>query len=265
MSEGRDPERVARLCATLGSLLLDVHSDPDHHRSVLTAAGTRDELERALVALAGACIDEIDLRIHDGLHPRLGALDVCPIVPLSEDATDDAFLLAAHLAREFAALRLGVYRYGMGARSLPEVRRAAVEGALPDLGTFHPTAGSVSIGVRALLVAFNVDLDPSTVGATARAVAADVRDEAVRTLGLVLPRQHRVQVSMNLVEPERVGVEEAWQRVRSSCGERGLPTPIAAELVGLAPRVALRGLSEELARLTGAREKVLEDALARRS
>src|SRR5207249_5419576 len=134
VSEGRDPDRVARLGGALGPLLLDTHSDPDHHRSVFTAAGSADEIEDAVVALAQACIEEIDLRVHDGAHPRLGALDVVPIVPLSAADEEAAFELAARLGRRLAALRLGAYRYGLGVAELPEVRRLALAGRPPDIG-----------------------------------------------------------------------------------------------------------------------------------
>ena len=262
VSEGRNPPRVERLARAVGSLLLDVHSDPDHHRSVLSAAGRPEEVEEAVRALAVTSIEEIDLRHHAGVHPRLGALDVVPVVPLRPEQEETALETAARLGRVLSALRLGVYRYGLGARTLPEVRARAAEGAPPDVGTPHPTAGSVCLGVRPPLVAFNVDFDPRAVDASlARALAAGVRQPAIRALGLVLPAQGRAQVSMNLIDPGRVGLESAWRLVRDVAASLEVPPPVGAELVGLAPRAALEGLSEELARLTGVREKVLEDRI----
>lgn len=259
LSEGRDAARMGRLAALMEPALLDVHSDPDHHRTVLTAVGSGPDLEEALSLLAQGCIDEIDIRQHDGAHPRLGALDVVPIVPLRKEDGDAAMELAARVTRRFAAMRLGVYRYGDGSRSLPEVRRAAMAGAPPDVGAFHPSAGAVCVGVRPLLAAFNLDLDLSVGLAAARTVAADVRGPDVRALAFSLPRQARMQVSTNLVRPDRVGLEQAWRLVRAALAERGLPAPVGAELVGLVPKTALAGISDELAELTGARERVLEE------
>jgi glutamate formiminotransferase / 5-formyltetrahydrofolate cyclo-ligase len=261
VSEGRDPEKIDRIARSLGSVLIDAHSDPDHHRTVLTAAGTAGALEEALTSLATTCIVEIDLRTHDGLHPRFGALDVVPLVPLSPDDQELAFALAARLAQRFSALHLGVFRYGDGSLGLPEVRRAIEAATPPDLGSFHPSAGATCVGVRAPLVAFNVDLDPRTTLAEARAVAKATRTESVRALGLVLPRQGRVQISMNLTAPCAFTVEAAWRRVSQVTSEKGLSAPTGAELVGLAPAASLANLSDELAALTGAREKVLENRI----
>jgi glutamate formiminotransferase len=147
-----------------------------------------------------------------------------------------------------------VYRYGLGAAALPDVRRRIRDGAPPDIGSPHPTAGSVCLGVRRLLVAFNVDIDGSLAEATAIARAIR-RPDSLRALGLALLRQGRVQVSMNLVDPERVGLQAAWDAVAA------MGRPVGAEIVGLVPRVALTGITQELADETRASERVLEDRL----
>jgi glutamate formiminotransferase len=258
VSEGRDGARVGRLAARLGPALLDVHCDPDHNRSVLTAAGTADAIEEAVASLAAGCIAEIDLRRHHGAHPRVGALDVVALVALDDGAAGMVHEVAARITRRLAALGLGVYRYGDGARPLPEVRRLAATGAPPDVGTWHPTAGAVCVGVRPLLVAFNVDLEAGTPLGTARHIAAAVRGPSVRALAFDLERQRRVQVSMNLIAPAVVGIEAAYRAVEAAAHAVGT-APAGAEIVGLVPRAALAGLSAEVAAMTAAATKVLED------
>ena len=261
ISEGRDLECVARVASSMSPHLLDVHSDRDHHRSVLTAAASPEEIEEAVVSLARSCIDDIDIRVHEGAHPRVGSLDVIPLVPRDREQYDAAVEVSLHLGRRLSALRLGVYRYDDQTRPLPSVRRSVRDGAPPDFGAFHPTAGSVCLGVRWPLVAFNVDLSPSAGRARAQAVAAEVRSDSIRALAFVLPRQQRLQVSMNLIDPEHVGIESAWRRVTAAARLFAAGDPVGAEVVGLVPRAALIGLSDELAALTRAREKVLEDRL----
>lgn len=232
ISEGRDRALVAAIADTAGDALLDVHSDPHHHRSVLTVLGPS-----AARAVARAAVAELDLRRHDGVHPRLGVLDVVPFVPLDDDdlaaavAERDAF--AAWLADE---LGVPCFRYGPE-RSLPEVRRSAFTTLVPDVGPAvgHPTAGACAVGARDLLVAYNVWLADSDLH-RARTVAAEVRGDGIRALGL--PVGDRVQVSMNLVEPLRVGPAQAYDRVAAHVALAG------AELVGLVPDAVLRAVPE---------------------
>jgi glutamate formiminotransferase len=227
LSEGRDLDLVARIGATAGRALLDVHSDPHHHRSVLTVIG-----EEAARAVATAAVAELDLRTHEGAHPRLGVVDVVPFVAL-----DGSTVAEARAARDRFAAWLGeVHRvpcflYGHD-RSLPDVRRHAFGTLAPDVGpsTPHPTAGATAVGERGLLVAYNVWIrtaDPYSV----RRVAAAVRGGGIRALGLSVG--NRFQVSMNLVDPLTVGPAAAYDRVAAASA--GAATVEGAELVGLVP------------------------------
>lgn len=228
VSEGRDDAVLAALTAAVGDDLLDLHRDPHHHRAVLTLVG-----ETAPRALAREAVARIDLTTHDGVHPRLGAVDVVPFVALTGSSPADACRARDDFAA-WVAGELGVpaFRYGDGAPSLPEVRRRAFVDLAPDEGPArpHPTAGAVAVGCRPPLVAYNVWLaepDP----AAARVVAAAVRDDGIRALGLVVG--DRVQVSMNLVTPEAVGPAVAYDRVADRVAVAG------AELVGLVPEAVL--------------------------
>lgn len=222
VSEGRRADVVSAIAAAAGTDLLDVHSDPHHHRSVLWLVG-----EDAPRAVAAEAVARIDLRRHTGAHPRLGAVDVVPFVPLAHGSTGEA--LAARdrfVAWAGAELALPAFTYGTD-RSLPEVRRGAFRRLRPDAGPLrpHPTAGAVAVGARPALVAYNLWLDADH--STARAVAAAVRGPAVRALGLRLGDD--VQVSLNLVDPLRFGPADAYDAVAALA-------PVArAELVGLAP------------------------------
>lgn len=244
VSEGRDLAVLDRLARACGPSLLDRHVDPDHHRSVFTLAGPGawDALA-AVVDLAAATAGALDLKAHRGVHPRLGVLDVVPFVAL-----DEAFLHAVDAAYSFAAwinteLGVPVFFYdgcADGFRSLPEVRRLAFAGLDPDLGIPepHPRLGAVAVGARRPLVAVNCWLDTDDL-ALARAVAAAVRERdgglpGVRALGLALASRGVVQVSMNLVDLERTGLEAACTAVRARVEEAGERVS-SVELVGLLP------------------------------
>ena len=225
VSEGRDAAVLAALAAAAGPDLLDVHTDPHHHRSVLTLVG-----EDAPRAVATAALARIDLRQHAGEHPRLGAVDVVPFVPLSGSRMADA-----ERARDaFAAWWAGTHHvpcflYGTQ-RTLPEVRRLAFRGLEPDQGPAHshPTAGASAVGARRPLVAYNVWLDADL--ATARWIAKTSRGPGIRALGLEIG--DGVQVSMNLFDPESVGPADAFDLVVRLAAEAGA-TVEGAELVGL--------------------------------
>ncbi len=231
VSEGRDAVVLDRLATAAGVDLLDLHHDPFHHRSVLTLVGEESPRRVAVEAVAS-----IDLRVHDGVHPRLGAIDVVPFVPLTGSNMTDA-IAARDAFSEWAAAELDLpcFRYGPE-RTLPEVRRDAFGSLAPDVGPPrpHPTAGATAVGARELLVAYNVWLAEPDV-ALARRVAAAVRGDGIRALGL--PVGDRVQVSMNLIDPLRVGPAVAWDRVAELAEIAG------AELVGLVPEAVLEGVS----------------------
>ncbi len=220
MSEGRDHtiiEQIAKSVASTGCSVLDIHSDPDHHRSVFTMIGDEEQIGDGAVALVESAIALIDLRIHCGVHPRIGAVDVIPFVPLGAAKMADCVAVAQRIGRTIAdRWALPVYLYGMAARSahrssLPWIRRGGFEGLSkklakmqPDFGPQqpHPTAGAVAVGTRPLLVAFNVVLDTAEV-AIAREIASSIREAngglpGVKALGLSLASRNLAQVSMNL-------------------------------------------------------------------
>ncbi|MGD0378436.1 MAG: glutamate formiminotransferase [Acidimicrobiales bacterium] len=250
VSEGRDAAVVAAIAAAGADALLDVHSDRDHHRSVLTLAGPGPSLEDAVRAVARATIDLIDLRRHEGVHPRLGALDVVPFVPLGPRGSPTgpgADLTPALEARDrFAAwageeLALPCFCYGPD-RSLPEVRRQAFGVLAPDTGPARPhrSAGACAVGARGVLVAYNLWLATPEV-AVARAVAKAVRGPAVRSLGLAMGGV--TQVSCNLVDPFVFGPAELYDAVATLVEKAGTEVS-RAELVGLAPAALVEAVPE---------------------
>jgi glutamate formiminotransferase len=229
VSEGRRHDVVDALAAAAGDDLLDVHTDGSHHRSVLTMVG-----ERAPRAVAAVAVEQIDLRSHEGAHPRLGALDVVPFAPMAGATLADAVAardrFVAWLGNE---LGVPAFAYGAGRASLPEVRRQAFRELAPDAGPPrpHPTAGATAVGARPLLVAYNLWLAPAGGLDLARSLARSLRSPAVRALGLRVG--DGVQVSCNLVDPLRVGPATVYDAVAARA-------PVArAELVGLAPQAVL--------------------------
>jgi len=281
VSEGRDPARLARVAAavraTPGVTLADVHADPDHHRSVFTFLGEPATVAAGAVALADAVLAEIDMREHRGIHPRIGALDVLPFVPLSDTPMSVAVTLAHAVGATLATRHaLPVYYYGEAARrperrALRELRhgeyeglatRLSVEEGRPDDGParFDPRRGAVLVGARGVLVAYNVWLASDDLAA-ARAIAREVRASggglpAVQALGLPLASRGRVQVSMNLLDHRVTPIPAAYDRVAQAAARRGIAIE-RAELVGLAPRAAFAGrapASVGLSEFTSAQE-----------
>ena len=265
VSEGRDPARLARVAAavraTPGITLADVHADPDHHRSVFTFLGEPATVAAGAGALAEAVLAEIDMREHRGIHPRIGALDVLPFVPLSDTPMSVAVTLAHEVGATLATRHaLPVYYYGEAARrperrALRELRHGEYEGLAARLGgeegrpddgpaRFDPRRGAVLVGARGVLVAYNVWLASDDLAA-ARAIAREVRASggglpAVQALGLPLASRGRVQVSMNLLDHRVTSIPAAYDRVAQAAARRGIAIE-RAELVGLAPRAAFAG------------------------
>ena len=227
ISEGRDRSTIAAIADAAGPALLDLHTDPDHHRSVLTLLG-----EQAPRAVAAQAVALLDLRRHEGAHPRIGVVDVVPFVPLDDATAADAVTARDAFCR-WAADELGLpcFRYGPE-RTLPEVRRGAFAAFGPDAGPPdpHPSAGAVAVGARPLLVAYNVWLAAADLEA-ARHIASALRGPTVRALGLAVG--DRVQVSMNLIDPLVTGPGAVVDAVAALA-------PIAGcELVGLVPTAVL--------------------------
>ncbi|MGH9067608.1 MAG: glutamate formimidoyltransferase [Acidimicrobiales bacterium] len=236
LSEGRRPSLVERLAGRAGDTLLDIHTDADHHRAVLTLASHEGaEVEAAARAVTGAAVAELDLAGHAGAHPRLGVVDVVPFVPLGQ-----ATMAEAEAARDrFAAwagaeLGLPCFLYGPG-RSLPDIRRRAFAGLAPDTGPARPhaTAGAASVGARGPLVAYNLWLQGADL-ASARAVAAGIRGPHLRCLAFDL--SGRPQVSCNLIHPSALGPAQAYDLVAARA------RVARAELVGLVPADVLRAV-----------------------
>jgi glutamate formiminotransferase len=232
--------------------LLDVHVDPDHHRSVYTLVGDDEALVETLVRGIQAALEAIDLRRHEGAHPRIGAADVVPLVPIRPEDEPRARAAALALADRIAELGLPVFFYGRltdDGREPAFFRRGGVEalqeridaGELaPDRGPgrLHPTAGGVVLGVRRPLIAFNVNLRSQDVE-VARAIAALIRERdggfpGVRALGLDLPTAGLVQVSMNVTDWEAAALHEIVERIAAEASARGVEVT-GSELVGLMP------------------------------
>jgi glutamate formiminotransferase/glutamate formiminotransferase/formiminotetrahydrofolate cyclodeaminase len=264
-SEGRSVRVIGALEATLGShaRILNRHHDAQHNRCVFTMAATSEKLVEALVAGAAHALDLIDLRAHQGVHPHIGALDVCPVVWQIDERHDAAIAAARQVADGIAALGIPVFFYGELASAPERVERAFFRqggpaelarrmgaGELqPDLGPEapHPSAGATLVTARQPLVAFNVELDTSN-PEIAREIAAELREAGgglpgVRALGL--PREgERTQVSMNIHDPYEVPLAKVVAEV-SRLAARHDARAIEAELVGLVPEAAVRGYPDE--------------------
>jgi glutamate formiminotransferase / 5-formyltetrahydrofolate cyclo-ligase len=245
VSEGRDQSVLGDLAAAAAPALLDLHTDPDHHRSVFTLAGAVDDVSGAVRALAAAGVARLDLGTHQGAHPRLGVLDVVPFVPYRPGHPPEHDLRSVvPLRDEFAQwlrTELGVPSFVYGplpggqSRTLPQVRRHAFTEMAPDFGPARPhrTAGATAVGARSVLVAYNVWVSSVAV---AQRVAPRLRGPMVRALGLAVGE--RAQVSCNLIDPGRLGPAEVYDLVVGLVEEEGGAVS-GAELVGLIPRSVL--------------------------
>ncbi len=262
VSEGRDQARLARFAAAVRTrpdvTLADLHADPDHHRAVFTVLGAPAAVAGAARALADAVMAEADMREHRGIHPRIGALDVLPFVPLADITMAEVVALARDTGRAIAERHaLPVYYYAEAARrperrALRELRHGEYEGLAARLGTddgrpddgparFDARRGAVLVGAREVLIAYNVWLASADLD-TARAIAREVRASsgglpAVQALGLPLASRGRVQVSMNLLDHRVTPIPAAFDRVTEAAARRGIALE-RGELVGLAPRAA---------------------------
>ena len=267
-SEGRDRATIDAIGAALSrrARLLDVHSDPDHNRSVFTVVGEDDPLVDALADAVECARDRIDLGSHEGAHPRIGAADVVPVVPLRPTDMERARAAALRVAERVGELGLPVFLYGELAEGrgpaffrrggADELARRLGEGLVPDFGPgeLHPTAGGVIVGARRPLIAFNVELHGATVD-DARTIASMIRERdggfpGVRALGLDLPSSGRVQVSMNIEDWEASALHEIVARIESEAAELGVGVE-RAELVGLMPAGAAAAAAGTALRIDG--------------
>lgn len=258
VSEGRDPSVIAAIGRAFGERgrVLDVHSDTDHHRSVFTIVADEGDLVETLLAGIARAAELVDLRSHDGIHPRVGAADVVPIVPLGVGemvlATEVALVLGRRVGDEIG---LPVFLYGESGdgrrpaffrRGGPaELQRRVDAGELqPEFGPsqLDPRAGAVLIGARPLLIAFNVELQSGDLS-DAQAIAAAIRESSggmrgVQALGLLLPGSGRVQVSVNVIDVEAAPLVAVVERVREVAAARAVDVG-RSELVGLLPESAV--------------------------
>jgi glutamate formiminotransferase len=283
VSEGRDPAIVEAIGAAFAAsaALLDVHSDADHHRSVFTLVGDEGPLLDSLLAGIATTVELVDLREHLGVHPRVGAADVVPLVPLSEDEMELAAASAHALANRVGnELGLPVFLYGevgFGRRpaffrrgGLDALRRRVEAGELtPDAGPLEldPRSGAVLVGARYALVAYNLELATDDVD-VASAIARRVRASSggmpgVEAIGLHLPGSGRIQVSMNVIDVDQAPLHELVESVRAEAAARGVEVA-GGELVGLVPERVLRAAEAAGVALPGVDgSRVLERTLGR--
>ena len=287
-SEGRRPEVVAQIrnaIATVESAcVLDTHSDPDHNRSVITFVASPELVVEAAFQAVSKATELIDMRTHGGEHPRLGATDVLPFVPVMETSMEECVQIA-HQAGERIAneLSIPVYFYERAAQrpdrvNLEDVRRGALEllreqitsnvERFPDVGPreVHQTAGAIAVGARPFLIAFNVVLNCTDI-VVAREIARSIRARSgglpyLKALGFQLHSRSLVQVSMNLVNYEVTGMTEAYLAVKRQATQAGVEIH-SVEIVGLVPQNALDRDAEYFSKLIGFSEaKILENQIA---
>ncbi len=263
VSEGRRPEVVEAAAAAVraveGVSLLDYSADPDHNRSVFTFLGEARAVVEGALALAEAALPHVDMRRHQGGHPRVGAVDVVPFVPLADARMDDAVAAARSFGEEFnRRAGIPIFYYGAAAtaphrRRHADLRRGEYEGLAakmkeprwrPDLGdpAPHERWGAALVGARGPLIAFNVNLETDDV-AVARRIARCVRESsgglpAVQARGMMLASQNRAQVSLNLTDYRATGVHAAYEAVREEAERLGTAVH-SSELIGLMPLEAL--------------------------
>jgi glutamate formiminotransferase len=267
-SEGRRPQVIDDIAAVVravdGVHLLDRTSDPDHNRSVLTFAGEAHAVVAAMDAAVAEALARIDMNAHEGQHPRIGAVDVIPFVPLGDTTIDDCVQLARNFgARIAASYDLPVYLYAKAATRpdrvvLADIRRPQFEGLReligrpgqePDFGParLHPTAGAVAVGARPFLIAYNINLESTDVD-LAKRIAKAVRESSgglprVQGLGLFLDELGCAQVSMNLLDFTVTPVWRVWAAVRDLAAENGVSIR-ESELIGLCPLAALTDVAD---------------------
>lgn len=274
VSEGRRDEVVARLAdaavrAGKGVLLLDRTSDKDHNRSVFTFLGEGPALLDAMTGLVEAALSAIDLRTHQGAHPRVGAVDVVPFVPIRGATSADCVELARELGRRLAdRFALPVFLYEDAATSperqnLANIRKGEFEGLAkkmtepawaPDFGppAPHPTGGATVIGARAPLIAYNINLGTADL-AVADRIARAIRHLSggyrfVKAMGVKLGARGQVQVSINMTDYERTPLHRVFETVRSEAERHGVPV-VGSEIVGLVPEAALLAAASHYLRL----------------
>jgi glutamate formiminotransferase / formiminotetrahydrofolate cyclodeaminase len=287
-SEGRDRARIEALVAAMravpGVAILDQEADADHHRSVITLAGEPEAVAQAALAGVGKAVQLIDLTHHRGAHPRIGATDVVPFVPIEGLELEDCVALARRVGREiWERYRIPVYFYEAAAlrperAQLENIRKGQFEGLreevltnperAPDIGEprLHPTAGAVVVGARKFLIAYNVNLNTADV-AIANRVARSIRFSSgglryVKSMGVPLHSRNLAQVSINLTDFEQSPMHRVFELVRREAARYGAEV-VGSEIVGLVPKKALEMAADFFLQFENFKpEMVLENRLA---
>ncbi len=274
-SEGRRADVIESIVGAVrssgGVRVLDQSSDPDHNRTVLSLAGEPEAVLAGLQALVAACVERIDLRQHKGHHPRMGAIDVIPLVPVRDISMEECVRLARKLGESIAGRHaLPVYLYEEAAtapqrRDLAAIRKGEFEGFAekikdpawrPDFGPdhVHPTAGCVAVGAREFLIAFNINLTTPDLE-VARRVAQAIRHSSgglryVKAMGVMLEERRLAQVSINMTDFRRTPLHRVFEMVRNEAARWGAGIA-GSEIVGLVPQDALLQAAEFYLRIEG--------------
>jgi glutamate formiminotransferase len=282
-SEGSSEQVISAIVAAAqGVRVLDVSSDKDHNRTVLTFVGSPEAAGEAAFAVSARAVDLIDMNVHHGAHPRMGAVDVIPFVPLGQATMEEAVATARQVGQRLGqALGIPVYLYEEAAtrperRNLADIRAGEYEGLpqkladpnwVPDFGPRqpHPTAGATAVGARIYLVAYNVNLGTPDV-AIAKAIARAVRAKTgglqnVKALGVMIQERNLAQVTMNVVDPFRTPLYRVLEMVRMEAARYGV-TVVSSEVVGLVPLAVILETARYYLQLEGFRDdQVLESRL----
>ena len=287
-SEGRDPERIDKLVAAIrsapGAVLLDRQMDADHHRAVLTFAGAPEAVSEAALRAVGKAVELIDLTRHSGVHPRIGAADVVPFIPVEGVTIEECVSIAERAGQEiWKRYQVPVYLYEAAARrpdriNLENIRRGQFEGLrgeiavrperAPDIGEprVHPTAGATAVGARKYLIAYNINLGTPDVE-IARRIARTIRFSSggfryVKAMGVPLSSRGLAQVSINLTDFEQTPVQRVFETVRTEAERYGVSI-VGGEIVGLIPKKAFEMAAEDYLRCENfGSHVILENRLA---
>jgi glutamate formiminotransferase / 5-formyltetrahydrofolate cyclo-ligase len=278
-SEGEDESLIGEIASAVKTVkILDLHSDPDHNRTVVTMVGEAEQIKTAAFDLTERAVQLLDIKQHSGAHPFIGVMDVVPFVPLEGSTMAQAVALARELGKElWDKIKLPVYFYGEAAliperKDLPYVRRGGYavlkkeidqEHRRPDVGSgLHRNAGAVAVGARNFLIAYNVDLATNDLD-IARSIAKNIREKSgglagVRAIGIELKSRGITQVSINLVDHKETSLSQVFDQVRRWANEYGVKI-IRSEIVGMVPESAAFPEMEKKLKLTVRPVPFLED------
>jgi glutamate formiminotransferase len=285
-SEGKDQKKIKAIIDAGridGVKILDIESDPDHNRMLTTIVGEPEKVFDSVWQMILKATELIDMREHKGEHPRIGATDVVPFIPVANVSMEECVKLAKKLGKRVAdELKIPVYLYEAAAsrperRNLAYIRRGQYEGLReeietdperkPDFGPvkMHPAAGAMVVGARKFLIAYNVNLDTTDVQ-VAKEIARLIREKdggfpAVKALGFEIKDQNCVQVSMNLCDFEKTNMDVIFRKIKGEAKRRGVEV-LGSEIYGMVPRAALAGINlEKLELIDFKKEQILEERL----